>query len=149
MATSRFENLRAALASAFTTQLASDSVTGVTVRKYRPVTRDREAQVWVGNIRGEQEPYTQGGADGTRAEEMEVDVIVACPTHGSSVEEFETVEQKAEAVMASIETAVRSDITVGSTVFNIEFAAYETNHTLDDQGAWGIVEITLTAEAHL
>lgn len=148
MATSRFEAAREALSTAIVTRLTTDSVAGVSVHKYRPPTLDREAVVWIGDISGEQEPYTQG-PDGTRLEEMEIDVQVRCPTHGSSTDEFETVEQKAEAVMASIENLCRLNPTLSAALFNVEFAAFETNHTYDDEGAVGVVEITITAEAHL
>lgn len=147
MATSRFENLRAALATLITTQLASDAITGVQVWKYQPTTKERVDVLWLGDISGEQEPYTQSG--GFRQETIEIDVAIRCPTFGDTPAEFATVEQRAEAVMASVEKAVRNDMTVGSTVYNIEFSAYETNHTFDDQGAVGVVEITLVAEAHI
>lgn len=147
MATSRFENLRAGLATAFTTQLGSDGLSSVKVHKYRPVNTTREHIVYVGNISGSQEPFTQ--SDGFRLEEMDVEVAVRCPTFGTTTDEFATVEQVAESVMASIEKAVRNDITVGGVVFNVEFSSYETDHTFDGDGAVGVVDIVLTAEAHI
>lgn len=147
MATSRFEDLRSALATAITTRLATDGITGVAVHKYRPVTLQRVDVVWMGNIKGEQEPLTQAG--GFRDETMEIDVAIRIPTFGDTTDEYATVEQRAEAVMASIEKAVRADITLTATVWNVEFDSYETNHTTDGDGAVGVVDIILIAEAHI
>lgn len=148
MATSRFENLRKALTAKIIAQFTTDGVSGVTVNDYRRLTLDREDNVWVGNIRGTQEPYTQGSG-GFREEEMEVDVAIRCPQFGDTVAEFASAEQRAETIMASIETALRADIEVSSTVYNVEFAEYETNHWSDTDGAVGVIDITLTAEAHI
>lgn len=148
MATSRFENLRTALVTAITNRLATDSVTGVTVQKYPRVIGEREDTVSLGNISGSQEPFTQG-ASGFREEEMTIEVRVRCPRFGDTTDEFGEAEQRAETVMASIENAVRTDITVSSTVYNIEFSQYETDHTTDGDGAVGVVDITLVATAHI
>lgn len=149
MATSRFQNLRVALASAITTQLTTDGTTGVTVTGYPPRGDQwtREDRVWLSEIRFNQEPYTQG-SDGFREEELEVDLIVYCPTFGGTIEEQTAGEARAELILASIETAVRDDITVGSTVFNTEFASGRSHvGYVDDQGPFGYVEALIRAEA--
>lgn len=150
MATSRFQNLRAALVTAIVNRLSTDAVTGVTVTQYPPLgDYARVDRVFLTEIRARQEPYTQG-ASGSRMEELEVDFIVQAPTFGGTVEEHSDGEARAELILASVETAVRNDITVSATVFNIELESFTSSIAhIDDHGPYGFVEGTLVAEAHL
>lgn len=150
MATSRFRALRTALATAIRSQLTSDSVTGVRVFDYGRIITPQEDQIYISNIRGEQDPYTfSGGGSGLRQENIEIDVMIEVPRPGTTEAEFAEAEIRAETIMASIESTVRADPEIGSTVFDSEFDSFETDHQFADKVAWGRIEITITAEAHI
>lgn len=150
MATSRFQNLRAALASDIGDQLSTDGVTDVTVTEYPPLgDYAREDRVYLTEIRARQEPYTQGSS-GVRMEELEIDFVIEAPILGGTVEEYQDGETRAETILGSVETAVRNDITVSSTVFNIELDSFTSSIAhLDELGPFGWVEGTFVAEAHI
>ncbi len=150
MATSRFQNLRVALAALIVTRLATDSTTDVTVTEYPPLgDYTREDRVWLAEISGTQEPYTMGSS-GSRQEILELDLIVYAPTFGGTSEEQQSGEARAELIFASVENAVRTDITVSSTVYNIELASFTSSvDHLDEHGPIGFIEVVLTAESHL
>ena len=150
MATSRFQNLRVALAALIVARLSTDSTSDVTVTEYPPLgDPTREDRVWLAEISGTQEPYTMG-ASGNRQEILEIELRVYAPTHGGTSEEQQSGESRAELIFASVENAVRTDITVSSTVYNIELASF-TSHVdqVDGDGPIGFIEATLTAESHL
>jgi hypothetical protein len=151
MATSRFQNLRVALAAAVVAQLTTDGTTGVTVSEYPPLGDQftREDRVWLGEISGTQEPYTQG-ASGSRMEELTVDLKVFAPVFGGTEDEQREGEARAELIFASVENAVRGDITVSSTVYNIELESFtSTVGQIDEHGPAGFIEAVLVAEAHI
>ena len=150
MATSRFQNLRVALAALIVTRLATDSTTDVTVTEYPPLgDYTREDRVWLAEISGTQEPYTMGES-GTREETLKIDLRVYAPTFGGTSEEQQSGEARAELIFASVENAVRTDITVSSTVYNIELASFTSFvDQLDEHGPHGFIEVVLTAESHL
>ncbi len=150
MVTSRFQNLRVALAALIVTRLATDSTTDVTVTEYPPLgDYTREDRVWLAEISGTQEPYTMG-ASGTRQEILEIELRVYAPTFGGTSEEQSSGEARAELIFASVENAVRTDITVSSTVYNIELASFTSSvDQLDEDGPLGFIEVVLTAESHL
>ena len=150
MATSRFQNLRVALAADIVSQLSTDGTSNVTVGEYPPLgDYSREDRIWLGNIEGTQKPYTQGSS-GFRQEILEIELRVYAPTFGGTSEEQQSGEVRAELIFASVENAVRGDITVGSTVYNIELDSF-TSHVdqVDENGPLGYIEATLTAESHL
>ncbi len=151
MVTSRFQNLRVALAALIVTRLATDSTTDVTVTEYPPLgDYTREDRVWLSEISGTQEPYTMGGSSGSRQEILEIELRVYAPTHGGTSEEQSSGEARAELIYASVENAVRTDITVSSTVYNIELASFKSFvDQVDEHGPLGYIEVTLTAESHL
>ncbi len=151
MATSRLTALRVALAAKIVSQLATDGTTGVTVTEYPPLGDPaREDRVWLADISGRQEPYTMGGASGSRQELLEVELRVYAPTFGGTSEEQASGEVRAELIFASVENAVRGDITVTATVYNIELDSFTSNvGQIDEHGPYGAIEATLTAESHL
>ncbi len=150
MATSRLTALRVALAADIVSQLATDSTTGVTVTEYPPLgDYTREDRVWLAAINGTQEPYTQG-ASGFRQEILEVELRVYAPTFGGTSEEQASGETRAETIFASVENAVRGDITVTNTVYNIELDSFTSDiDQVDEHGPIGYIEAVLTAEAHI
>ncbi len=150
MVTSRFQNLRVALAALIVTRLATDSTTDVTVTEYPPLgDYTREDRVWLAEISGTQEPYTMGSS-GNRQEILEIELRVSAPTHGGTSEEQSSGESRAELIFASVENAVRTDITVSSTVYNIELTSFTSSvDQLDEHGPIGFIEATLIAESHL
>ena len=150
MATSRFQNLRVALAALIVTRLSADNTSDVTVTEYPPLgDPTREDRVWLAEISGTQEPYTMGST-GNRQEILEIELRVYAPTYGGTSEEQQSGESRAELIFASVENAVRTDITVSSTVYNIELASF-TSHVdqVDEHGPFGFIEATLIAESHL
>jgi len=150
VATSRLTTLRVALAADIASQLSTDGTSDVTVGEYPPLgDYSREDRVWLAEISGTQEPYTIG-ASGLRQEVLEVELRVYAPTFGGTSEEQQSGEVRAELIFASVENAVRGDITVGSTVYNIELDSF-TSHVdqVDENGPLGYIEATLTAESHL
>ncbi len=151
MATSRFQNLRVALAALIVTRLATDSTTDVTVTEYPPLgDYTREDRVWLAEISGTQEPYTMGGSSGSRQEILEIELRVYAPTFGGTSEEQQSGEARAGLIFASVENAVRTDITVSSTVYNIELASFTSFvDQVDEHGPFGFIEVVLTAESHL
>ena len=151
MATSRFQNLRVALAALIVTRLSTDNTSDVTVTEYPPLgDPTREDRVWLAEISGTQEPFTMGGSSGNRQEILEIELRVYAPTHGGTSEEQSSGESRAELIFASVENAVRTDITVSSTVYNIELASFESHvDQVDEHGPFGFIEVTLTAESHL
>ncbi len=150
MVTSRLTALRIALAADIVSQLATDVTTGVTVTEYPPLgDYSREDRVWLAEITGTQEPYTQG-ASGFRQEILEVELVVVAPTFGGTSEEQASGEARAETIFASVENAVRGDITVTATVYNIELDSFTSNiQTIDEHGPVAVIEAALTAESHL
>ncbi len=150
MATSRLTSLRVALAADIVSQLSTDGTSDVTVGEYPPLgDYSREGRVWLAEISGTQEPYTIG-ASGLRQEVLEIELRVYAPTFGGTAEEQSTGEARAELIFASVENAVRGDITVGSTVYNIELDSFTSQvDRVDEHGPIGYIEATLTAESHL
>ena len=150
MATSRLTTLRVALAADIASQLSTDGTSDVTVTEYPPLgDYSREDRVWLAEISGTQEPYTIG-ASGLRQELLEVELRVYAPTFGGTSEEQSSGETRAELIFASVENAVRGDITVGSTVYNIELDSFTSQvNVVEEQGPVGYVEATLTVESHL
>ncbi len=150
MATSRLTALRTALVTDIVSQLSTDGTSDVTVTEYPPLGDfSREDRVWLAEISGTQEPYTMGSS-GNRQELLEVDLRVYAPTFGGTSEEQSSGETRAETVFASVENAVRGDITVGSTVYNIELDSFTSSvGMVDGSGPAGYIEATLTAESHL
>ncbi len=150
MATSRLTALRVALAADIVSQLSTDGTSDVTVGEYPPLGDQftREDRVWLAGISGTQEPYTSGPS-GLRQEKLEVELRVYAPTFGGTSEEQLSGEARAELIFASVENTVRGNITVSSTVYNIELDSFESSVELDDKGPVGYIEVTLTAESHL
>lgn len=145
---SKYQDLRAGLVSLITARLATDGVTDVVVTEYAPLAPTREDRIWLGEIRGRQEPYTQGAA-GLRKEELEVELEVYAPYWGNAEADQSAAEQRSELIFASVENAVRADITVGGVVYNIELDSFTSKVEPDDDGPVGVVEATLVAEAHI
>ncbi len=150
MVTSRLTALRIALAADIVSQLATDVTTDVTVTEYKPLgDYSREDRVWLAKIIGDQEPFTMGPS-GFRQEILEVELVVVAPTFGGTSEEQASGEARAETIFASVENAVRGDITVSGTVYNIELSSFESDvDVIDEHGPAGYITATLTAESHL
>lgn len=150
MTTSRFQNLRVALQTQIVARLATDATTGVTVSAYPPLGDYAKVdRVWIGEIRGRQEPYTYSGT-GSRMETLEVDLRVYAPTYGGSADEQLEAESRAELIFASVENTLRADITVSSTVYNVELDSFTSQvGMIDDQGPAGYIEAVILAEAHI
>ena len=142
----KFQDIRTALVTAITNQLTTDTVTA-TVTAYPPLgDYAREDRVFLAGISFSQEPYTYDKYQ----ESLEVELRVMCPASGGTVEELADGEQRAETILDSILTTLRTDIEVGATVFNVELGESESRvDVIDDQGPWGVIEADLLVEAHV
>lgn len=143
----KFQDIRAALSTAITTRWTTDTLTAV-FTKYPPLgDYTREDRMWLGEIGFSQEPYSYAG---NYQETMSVSFTVACPASGGSQDEWDDGVGRAEALLDSALTALRADITVGSTVFNVELGDTDNPvDQLDEHGPIGIVSGTFELEAHV
>lgn len=142
----KHEDVRGELKTDIEAQLSTDGLTAV-FTKYPPVgDYSREDRVWLGEINFSQEPYTYGNYQ----ELIDVDFVVDCPTSGGSQDEWEEGAQRAEAILDSILAALRSDITINATVFNVELGeSSSVMSSIDENGPHGRIEGTLNLEAHV
>jgi hypothetical protein len=151
MATSKFQDIRAAFKSLITARFATDAVTGVVVTHYPPMGNvTRQDRVWVGNIQVEQEPLSMGGTGRRVAETLTINLSVRAPNAtGTDDTTYGEAEARAEAIFASIETALRNDSTVGGTVMFAQVESFESIPDNDGDGPIGVIEAVVTAEANL
>jgi hypothetical protein len=150
MATSRFQNIRGAFVTLVNARFTTDGITDVDVYGYPPVGNvTREDMVWLERIRSDQEPLSMGGAARQVDEELEVDLQVRAPRMGSDVDTSGEAEARAEAILASIENALRADGTIGGTVLFAELASFESIPDNDADGPIGTIEATITCQANI
>lgn len=150
MATSKFQDIRAALKTLITTRFTTDSITSVDVFEYRPMgNATREDQVWFDRIRVDQEPLSMGGTSRLIAETITIDLVVTAPRVGADQDDAKLAEQRAEAIWASIENALRNGSTVSSTVMFTDIDTFESILDYDELGAVGVIEASIVAEANL
>ena len=91
-----------------------------------------------------------GGTGRKVSEELEVDVhILATNSTGADDTTAGEVEAQAEAILASIETALRADNTVGSAVMYAELDSFESIPDSDSDGLTCMIEAVITCQANL
>jgi hypothetical protein len=90
-----------------------------------------------------------GGAARQVDEELEVDLQIRAPRMGSDVDTSGEAEARAEAILASIENALRADGTIGGTVLFAELASFESIPDNDADGPIGTIEATITCQANI
>lgn len=141
----KFQDVRAALKTAITAQLTDDGVDAE--YSNHPPLGDHvgEDRVYLGEVRFAQEPYTGGFYE----ESIEVDLFVDAWVSGGTNDEADEAEAAAETIFDSILETLRTDITIGSTVFNVELGGSESKVIPVDQWVVGRVEATLEIEAHI
>jgi len=150
MATSKFQNLRAALVTAISARLATDGVSDVEVFEYMPMgNATREDQIWLGRISVEQEPLSMGGTGRQVGETIRIDVSVRAPRYGSDQDDMKAAEQRAEAMWGSVENALRNDSSVSSTVMFTDIDSFESIPDYDEHGAIGIIEATIVGMSNI
>lgn len=148
--TSKFQDVRAALKTLITTRFTTDGVTGVDVFEYPPMgNTTREDMVWVGRIQVEQEGLTMGGTGRQVGETITIDLSVRAPRSGADQDDMKLAEQRAEAIWASVENAIRNGSTVSSTVMFTEIDAFESIPDYDGEGAIGTIEATVIAMSNI
>lgn len=143
MATSTFQNLRAALVTLISP--ISDCV----ISAYPPYGNEftREDRVWVGEIRADQAKLAMGGP---RTEDLEVDLIIYVPRNGGSQDEWADAETRAEVILAAIESDVRTDETIGGSVLDADIDRIVSRIDMaHETGPVGLIELTITATANL
>lgn len=150
MATSVFQNIRAALATAIASQLATDLITGVTVTQYPPLGEvtlvDR---VWMDEISFDQEPLAMGGSSRKVSEDLSVEVKIRAIKPGGDLDDLALMEVRAEAILASVESALRADSDVNSTVMFAELESGSSKPFALDQQVGVLIEAVIHAEANL
>jgi len=150
MASSVFQNVRAALAALIVARLATDGTTDVTVSEYEPRGEvSREDRVWISRIRIDQEPLAMGGVSRKVAETVSIDLSVWAPRSGADLDDQKLAEQRAELIFASVENAVRADNTVSGTVMFADIESFESVPDYTEAGAEGRITAVITAEANL
>lgn len=150
MSSSKFQDLRAALKTAVAARLTTDGVTDVDVFEYAPMQNaTREDQIWFGRIRVEQEPLTMGGAGRAVGETISIDVSVRAPRSGADQDDMKAAEQRAEAMWASVENALRADPDVSSTVMFTDIDSFESIPDYDADGAVGTIEATIVGMSNI
>jgi hypothetical protein len=143
MATSQFQNLRAALITLIS------PIADCVISAYPPYGNEwtREDRVWLAAIRSEQSKLAFGGA---RAEDLTVTLIIYVPRYGGSGDDLAVVEERAEVILAAIESDIRTDDTIGGSVMNADIDSFESETVMSDTfGPLAVMEVTITAEANL
>lgn len=150
MASSKFQDIRAAFKTLVDARLTTQSVTGVEVFKTQPMGNvTREDMIWLGRISVDQEPLTMGGTGRQVAEDLELAFSVRAPRSGSSQDEAAEGEARAEVLLSVIENALRADSTVGGTVMFAQVESFESIPDYDEAGFIGTIEGTITCQANL
>ena len=146
MATSVTPALRSALPPAIDTQLATDGITGVQVTE---VSLGDDVQntdaVWFGTITASQEEHTYG----TRKELLDVEGFIWVVTPGAGETNAATSEDRAFAILASVEKALRADATLTSVVFDATIVDTDSEPGITDKGRYTFLKFTIAAEAHI
>lgn len=146
MSTSRVVALRAALKTAIENQLTSDAVTATTTA-FDPGDEQTKADcVWLGGMRSSQEEHAFGGS---RMETILVDGFIRVLEPGAGDTAGTAAETRAHQILASVETALRDDITAGSTVFDCVITGHESDGATTPEGRVAVVAFDLEAEAHI
>lgn len=150
MATSKFQDLRAALVSAINSRLTSQGVTGVTVTQFPPLGDVAfEDRIYLGRIRVDQEPLTMGGTARLVDEDIEVDLFIEAVKPGGDVTDMSEMEQRAEVMLGVVENALRADSDVGSTVLFGELASFELIPVTGDGRVGVTIEAVISAMSNI
>lgn len=120
---SRVGVARAALKAAVVTQLVTDGVAGVDVRLFPPVgTVVKQSRLFFDTARPDQEHFAHGGS---RMENIELDGNITVLVSGVSETEQTQAEDRALAILASLETVLVADDDLGGAVWHAELVDYE------------------------
>lgn len=140
MATSIIPAAKAALKATLDTALAGQ---GVAVFYGLPYTNRPNELVAVANARESQEPRSLGNV--SRTSNAELDIVVSV-SYGGGDGQQQVVTERAFAVLALVEAALRSDPTLGSTVIAAQPGEIELVETDDEEAAAAgrFADITVT-----
>lgn len=145
MATSKFQDLRAALVTLIS------PISDCTISAYPPYGNEwtNEDRVWVAGIRVNQQRLSMGDT-GLYDEDLEIDLVIYAPRFGGSQDEWGEAEARAEAILAAVEADIRTDDTIGGTVLYAELSTFESRIDMThESGPVGFIEATVTATANL
>lgn len=146
MTTSTIVSFRTAFASAISSQLSTDGVTGVTVNAYPQVDAGRGDLIVLGDVSAAQTHLDFGG---DRDETYSLNGEVVAPKDGGHLSDATAAETRALAIFASIENTLRDDPTVSGSVFHAQIASYRSEVLIDERGYIGHIEFTIDVEAHI
>ena len=150
MASSKFQDLRAALVTAITARLTTQSITGVVVTAFPPLgdaaVSDR---IYMGRIRVTQEPLTMGGTGRQVGEDIEVDLFVEAPVRGGDNDDLSVAESRAETILSAVENALRADSDVNSTLMFAEVSTFEVIPNVTSEWVGVTVEAVVTGQANI
>ena len=147
MATSTLGTFRANLVTNIAAQLTTDGTTGVTVKNFPPGDQATATDlVFIAGITTEQTRLVFGGP---RAETLTAEVIVWVQQAGAGDTLAAAVEDRALEIAASVENTLRTDPTVGSEVWDAEYAGHDAEPGVTPEGRYTTLTVTVTAESHI
>jgi hypothetical protein len=74
---------------------------------------------------------------------------VWAPRSGADQDDLKLAEQRAEAIFASVENALRNDSDVGDTLMFADIDSFESIPIVDTDGASGLIEAVVTGQANI
>lgn len=150
MASSKFQDLRAALVTAINARLVTQSITNVIVTQFpslgESVISDR---IFLGRIRVNQEPLSMGGASRQVAEDIEIDLFVEAWAAGGDLDDLSAAEARAETLLSAVENALRADSDVGGTLMFAELSSFEVVPVPTADRVGVTVEAVITGQANI
>jgi hypothetical protein len=150
VASSKFQDLRAALVTAINTRLTTQSITGVIVTAFPPLgDAALSDRIYMGRIRVNQEPLTMGGTGRAVGEDIEVDLFVEAPHRGGDNDDLTTAEARAETILSAVENALRTDSDVGNTLMFAEVDNFEVVPNVTAEWVGVTIEAVITGQANI
>ncbi len=146
MSTSTVPALRSALKTVIDAQLTTDAVTAV-VTEFDPGDEQTKTDaVFFGSIRSQQEELAFGGS---RMETLNAEGFIRVLRPGAGDTVAAAAEDQAHTILASIETALRDDITASGAVFDCVIAGHESGYATDPEGRICMIAFDIEAESHI
>lgn len=146
MATSQINTARTNIVSQWEAQLVTDGITGVDVRRFYPSDELTAQDVaWVETVSADQTQLTYG----RRGESLTVDGVITVNRGGAGETTADTAEDRALAILASLETILTADVTVSSTGIFGQLTRVESRLEGSPSGVRCVLEWTVEVEVNL
>lgn len=148
MATSQIGVVRAQIVSSWTARLATDGITGVTVTGFDPGDEaTKQDRAHIAEMRSSQQLLTMGA--GTRSEDLDIDGVIWILKPGAGQTISKNAEDRALAVFASLENALRADTSLSSVFLFGEVAELRSNMMATPDGILCVAEFTVSGTINL